>query len=542
MQLLRENTVVFNKLLGATNRMLADSMEKYSRIAFSTDQIAFPTCFVVLPYGLQFDQSANRMVAISSPEFTSCAERFGKCLLEINKATARMSFWIKMNDKIRDPRNGDIFKSQMQEWIKRARPGNEACNVIAKEIVNSLGIGSNYALLCEEILAFDGTISKAKSYMKNPLRAARKAVKQNADTLADMYPSLYLYLIDEATMMPSYVNERESSYPLRVNFDKSLFKNALLPFINIAVMKALSRGGFQGLAALLGFPPSFVIPDNWKASEPGLLHSSESSESIEEFVLLQKVLRKDDLQSLWDDASVSGSSYGGSSICSRRSAGSFNDVRSFSNLSIHSSQSIDLSEGDPAIASVPMIHLELLFREFDPDRNFNGLRRVACGVEESSLGLWTGKETIGDMLEVAELADIDGRLQELVLESEKKKNTAVELKQLIQRRKLVKVQLTHQGFPFDKDIFHSQEDSIVEEYEAQITDDSKPDRSVSVVGKQGQQPKLPPEIWHEDELKIDTHRMRNSSDQNPPNGGDGKKKKKMRKSKRKKFRPWFGAC
>ena len=45
-----------------------------------------------------------------------------------------------MNDKIRDPRNGDIFKSQMQEWIKRARPGNEACNVIAKEIVRIIQI------------------------------------------------------------------------------------------------------------------------------------------------------------------------------------------------------------------------------------------------------------------------------------------------------------------------------------------------------------------------------------------------------------------
>jgi len=208
MQLLRDNTVLLNKVTIATNRMLVDSMEKYSRIAFSIDRIAFPTCFIVLPYGLQHDESLNRYVAIPSPEFTSCAERIGKCLLEINKATARMSFWIKMNDKIRDPRNGDIFKSQMQEWIKRARPGNEACNVIATEIVNSLGFGPNYALLCEEILAFDGTISKAKSYMKNPLRAARKAIRENADTLADMYPSLYLYLIDEATMVPSYVDER----------------------------------------------------------------------------------------------------------------------------------------------------------------------------------------------------------------------------------------------------------------------------------------------------------------------------------------------
>ena len=536
MQLLRDNTVLLNKVTIATNRMLVDSMEKYSRIAFSIDRIAFPTCFIVLPYGLQHDESLNRYVAIPSPEFTSCAERIGKCLLEINKATARMSFWIKMNDKIRDPRNGDIFKSQMQEWIKRARPGNEACNVIATEIVNSLGFGPNYALLCEEILAFDGTISKAKSYMKNPLRAARKAIRENADTLADMYPSLYLYLIDEATMVPSYVDERESSYPLRINFDKSLFKNALLPFMNIAVMKALAMGRFHGLAALLGFPKSFVIPDSWRASEPGLLHSTDCSDSIEEFVLLQKVLRKDDLQSLWDDASVN-SSYGGSSA-SRRSAGSYSDVRRFSNLSIHSSPSIDLSEGDPAIASVPMIHLELLFREFDPDRNFNGLRRVSLGVEENSPGLWTGKETIGDLREVMELADLEQRLQELVLERDKAKSTVMELKNLIQRRKLVKMQLTHQGFPFHRDIFYSPDP--FEEHEAQVLD-SNNGESIPPAEELRAQPKKAKEVWHEDDIKIETRRMRNSAQNITKVGGGKNEKKKMRKSKRK-FRPWFGAC
>jgi len=532
MQLLRENTVVVSKVTGVTSRMLEDSMEKYSRIAFSTDRIAFPTCFVVLPYGLQLDETQNRFCAVPSPEYASCAERLGKCLLEINKATARMSFWMKMNDKIRDPRNGDNFKSQMQEWIKRARV--EPCNAVAKEIVKSLGLGPNYALLCEEILAFDGSISKAKSYMKNPLRAARKAIGQNADSLADMYPSLNLYLIDEDTMMPSYVDERFSPYPLRIHFDKSLFKNALLPFINIAVMKALARGRFHGLAALLGFPPSFIIPDSWKASEPGLLHSSESSDSIEEFVLLQKVVRKDDLQSLWDDASVN-SSYSGS-----RSAGSYSDIRSFSNLSLHSSPSIDLSEGDPVIASVPMIHLELLFREFDPDRHFNNLRRVSRGVEESSPGLWTVNETINDLHEVMELADIEDQLQELMLDYEKKKNTEIELQNLVQRKKVVKMQLSRQGFPFHKEIFHSK-DSIDEEFEAQVPGDNNAKTDPSA-GEARANPKPTGELYQDDGTKIVTHRMRYSDpDSTSDEGGEKKKSKKMRKSKRK-FRPWFGAC
>ena len=528
MQLLRENTVVISHVTAATARIMEDSMEKYSQIAFSTDRIAFPTCFIVLPYQLQFDESQNRYCAILSPEYSLSVERLGKCLLEMNKATARMSFWIKMNDKIRNPRKGDKFKTQMQQWIKRARV--ESCRTIAMEIVKSLGLGQDYVLLCEEILAFDGTISKAKSYMKNPLRAARRAMKQNADSLAEMYPSLNLYLVDEDTMMPSYNDDVHSPYPLNIHFDKSLFKNALLPFINIAVMKALARGRFHGLAALLGFPSSFVIPDSWKASEPGLVHVPDSSESIEEFVLLQKAIRKDDLQSLWDDASV-GSSYAESSNTS------YSDVRSFSNLSIHSSVSIDLSEGDPLIASVPMIHLELLFREFDPDRHFNNLRRVSCSAEEGSPGLWTVTETINDLHNATELADIEDKMQKLVLEYEKKKEIENDLCNLIQKKKLVKEQLSGRGFPFHKEIFHSTADNG---YETQLLDhhnDAKTDLNVG-------EPKPIGEVAQEDGTKIVTHQVSNKKlDLNEDGDGDGgkKKKKKMRKSKRK-FRPWFGAC
>ena len=541
MQLLRENTVVVSKVTRATSRMLEDSMEKYSRIAFSTDRIAFPTCFVILPYDLQLDESQNKYCAMPSKEYASCAERLGKCLLEINKATARMSFWIRMNDKIRDPRIGDKFKSQMQEWIVRARQPNNL-NSIAQEIVKSLELGPNYNLLCEEILAFDGSISKAKSYMKNPLRAARRAIGQNADLLADLFSlggSLNLYLVDEDTMMPSYVDERNSPYPLRIHFDKSLFKNALLPFINIAVMKALARGRFHGLASLLGFPPSFIIPDSWKAAEPGLLHSTENSDSIEEFVLLQKVIRKDDLQSLWDDVSVN-SSYTGSGS---RSAGSYSDVHSFSNLSLHSSPSIDLSEGDPVIASVPMIHLELLFREFDPDRHFNNLRRVSkLNSDESSPGFWTVNETVDDLQEAMELADIEDQLQELVLDYEKKKNTEIEIQNLIERKKAVKAQLYRQGFPFHKEIFHQSRESVDEEYEALIPGDVDTQSNPGAEESQAK-PKPTGELLQEDGTKIPTYRMRNNDPDMPADEGGEKKKKskKMRKSKRK-FRPWFGAC
>lgn len=140
MQRLRDNTVSIRKVTKTVSQMMEESMEKYCKLAFSTEKIAFPTCLMLLPYGLNFDQSVGRPVAAANPRLLSCAVRLGNCLLENNKATARLSFCLMMSGRMRGP-DGNEFKAQMQEWLKRAR--YESCASIAMEIVEGLGCGGD---------------------------------------------------------------------------------------------------------------------------------------------------------------------------------------------------------------------------------------------------------------------------------------------------------------------------------------------------------------------------------------------------------------
>ena len=118
MQLLRDNTISVRKVNMALSRLLDDSIEKYCKIAFATDQIAFPCCLMALPYTLRENVSSNRPLIPSNPKFISLAVRLGKCFLEINRATARMSFWLRMGAKMRGE-DSNQFKLQMQEWLIR---------------------------------------------------------------------------------------------------------------------------------------------------------------------------------------------------------------------------------------------------------------------------------------------------------------------------------------------------------------------------------------------------------------------------------------
>jgi len=433
MQLLRDNTVSVRKVTKQVTQMLDDSMEKYCKLAFAVDQIAFPTCLMVLPYSLDFDESINRPVAAANPRLVSCAVKLGKCLLEINKATARLSFWLMMSGKMRAG-DGMQFKSQMQEWLKRAR--FESCASIAMEIVNGLGCGTNYAMICEEVLAFDGNISKAKSYMRDPIRAARKAFKQNADEISALYQSLsYLYLVDEVSLVPNCASRKNEGtpYPIRFEPNPKLMSTVLLPFMNIVVMKALAKNKFEGLAMLLGLPPSMGIPESWLSTEPGLLHSLENSASIEDFVSLQKIVRKDDHNFL-DDASV----YSRANLShqsSRSGMSSAYDNASFVSISALGLETIDLSPGDPRVAAVPMTQLELLFRERDPDREFGKLRRVTSGSLRKSPGLWTNLDTIRQFKSMVEIAELEEELRELKLNLDKTRDAAGQYATLLSRRK-----------------------------------------------------------------------------------------------------------
>jgi len=541
MQLLRENdTVAVRKVTKAVSRMLDDSMEKYCKQAFATDQIAFPCCLMVLPYTLDFDESINRPVAAADPRLISCAVRLGKCLLEINKATARLSFWLMMSAKMRG-QSGNEFKSQMQEWLKRAR--YESCSSIAKVMVAGLGCGMNYAMICEEVLAFDGNISKAKSYMRDPIRAARRDIKENSDALSDLYQSLsYLYLVDEAIMIPSCASRtsRRAAYPMQLEPNPKLMVNVLLPFMNIVVMKALARNKFEGLASLLGLPPSLGIPECWMSSEPGLLHSIDNSASIEEFVFLQKVLRKNDLNDAFkDDASVLSQSY--------HSIGSANDNASFFSISALGLVNMDLSPGDPVIASVPMAQLELLFRERDPDREFGKLRRVTSVSQSKSLGIWTNIETIRQLKNMAEVAELEDQLRELKLNLDQTQTAAAQYASLLSRRKAMKKNMPDNAISPLEESFFSFRNSFDTPSEGSKDHSQSEGDAYSrspIINEhlpQGEREISPKHHQVENQkMEISTHKMPYTPDPKTE-AAEAEAKKKMRKSKRR-FRPWFTAC
>lgn len=209
-----------------------------------------------------------------------------------------------------------------------------------------------------------------------------------------------------------------------------LIANVLLPFMNIVVMKALARNKFEGLASLLGLPPSMGIPDSWRSSEPGLLHTNGNSASIEEFAFLQKILRKDDLNAFKDDASILSQSY--------HSVSSAYDNRSILTFSALGLANMDLSPGDPMIAAVPMGQLELLFRERDPDREFGRLRRVTSAGQSESLGIWTNVETIKQLKSMVEVAELEDQLRDLKINLDQTQTSATQYANLLNKRKMMK--------------------------------------------------------------------------------------------------------
>ena len=323
--------------------------------------------------------------------------------------------------------------------------------------------------------------------------------------------------------------------------------------MNIAVMKALARDNFEGLSKLLGLPPTFGIPESWKASESGIIHSLDTSDSLEEFVSLQSSLRKKDLEAFLDDESVACSSLAESvhsGISSVYEEGSIA-------FSVFGSTSIAFSQGNPALTIVPMVQLELLLRKFDSDRLFGGLRHVSGG-EKNNLGIWTSEETIQQWKSEEEMVDLEEQLQQLKSDLDKRKEADIQLKQVLSRLESVKIQTRDPTSSF----YHARETSCGQEETSDnsqthhqshdISESSSNDLSIPLSNPHSDQMLDDKEYNHsesEDEIVI-TRKMvytkpartdqDNGNSKKEPDGKEGKKKK-MRKSKRR-FRPWFGAC
>ena len=397
--------------------------------------------------------------------------------------------------------------------------------------------------------------------MRDPVRAAKKAIKQYSEELSNLYLSQsYLYLVDELSLVPSRKSSQgRTAYPIELEPNPRLIANVLLPFMNIVVMKALAKNGFDGLASLLGLPPSLGVPNSWRPSEPGLLHSMNSSASVEDFVILQKILRKDDLSAFLDDVSVASMT-----SQSYHSASSIGQL-SMSGLSL---AAIDLSPVDPAIASVPMIQLELLFRERDPDREFGELKRVMSGTSgdsSKSLGLWTDMDTIKQMRNMVEIAEVEEQLREMKSDILKIKTSASLYASLLDRRKILKSNLQITIIPPDERrtssfLDNSLDDSnrLVQDHDNHVLNQSNHSENSKHSSEQEREQQTVdesemtgPGSRHPsgEKLDISTHKMPhynappnpNSKIDPDPEGLQFEARKKMRKSKRR-WRPWFNIC
>uniref|UniRef100_A0A7S4IR18 Protein kinase domain-containing protein n=1 Tax=Odontella aurita TaxID=265563 RepID=A0A7S4IR18_9STRA len=468
-QLILEETITITKLTTDSQRRLEFGTEKQCKIVFDEDKVVVPTCLMVLPYqmihldddeggGGGGGESCGNVGGLSVPtdrQNLSRAVEIGKHLLDINTSTARLSFWLMMKKNLAD-RDGSEFKSKMKMWLKRAR--TEASDMVAKEIVNAIGCGREYIGLCMEMLEKGDAVSNARAYIKDPMSAARRAIKASTEALLRCYSSQYVYLLDEYRGCPVIsdnaagmygddggsvarsVKTVNGIYPLRIDPSANLLQHLLLPFMNITVMTAVSVDRMRGLARALGLPPSYGIPERWRESEPGLVHRKDKPSSIAEFAVLHDVIRKRERRAAMRRAQMGESqqSGGGSQGTGLGSgAGTENDDgSSFATGSKFSSISVDTAGGaNDGISE--MRQLEMFFRDYDSMRIFSDLRRVSDG-SDKGLAMWTTDEVVDRMQGEVELAGIETRLREIKREMAERERLAEEMAGLKRRARSIR--------------------------------------------------------------------------------------------------------
>ena len=225
------------------------------------------------------------------------------------------------------------------------------------------------------------------------------------------------------------------------------------------------------------------------------------------------------------------------------------DDTSFLSISALRLTTADLSPVNPGIAGIPMIQLELLFRERDPSRDFGQLRRVTSG--DTGLGLWTNVEGVQMLKSMVEMAELEEKLRELKMNLEQTKNAAVEYANLMSKRKELKQNIPYnemrRAYPFSYDISFDESTGSSRGSAKKAEDDEQQAADDDEEGlKEESEPKQkPPSEETEGDIGM-TNRTTRTTDPYPRADDDDRdeaaqQKKKMRKSKRR-FRPWFTAC
>jgi len=337
-------------------------MEKYCMQVFDIQEGIFvPTSFIILPYKLE-RSSSSHLEAPKNISSLAVGEKVGKYLLDMNTATAKLFFWLRMKLQLSE-KNGMKYKTRIKVWLQRAR--TESSQDIAKEIIASIELDKSYEGICVEMLDEGLSISNADSFIKDPWKAATKLFKEAFNELLKLYPqnrAHALYLIDEwnsTVILPDESSDNiQNIYPIEVE-KMSEFKDVLFPFINITVMSVTTKYGMEGLARLLGLPSTYGIPDLWKDSSIGFVHAikESGSSSIPEFARLQQILVE-------DNASFPNTDY--------MSEDDFVSVNS---------------------TSFRIEELEDFYYQFDANFSFCGLNRLWN--KDDDVYVWTTKETIG---------------------------------------------------------------------------------------------------------------------------------------------------
>ena len=187
--------------------------------------------------------------------------------------------------------------------------------------------------------------------------------------------------------------------------------------------------------------------------------------------------------------------------------------------------------------------MNLLFRDKDPNRDFDQLKRITS--KDKSTGLWTSIEGVQHLESMVEVAELEDKLRELKMNLDQAKSDETEYTNLIKQRQELKMNMPNidetplgQAFTFDCTFDEHMEHPQDEQNDNLLPRDDLQDGQYLL-----QVPVLTSVPEEDDDEVIKTHKMPHNPHANRKvdRGDEAEQKTKMRKSKRR-FRPWFTAC
>jgi len=468
-QLLLEETTTIPLLTSQTLMKLEHSTERHCKIVFETEDVVAPTCLVALPYQLKLDISdGERLIAPEVDRGQVKARMVGQLLLDLNAATARLSFWLAMKKNFFD--NGDNFQEKLAAWFQRASSlhiTKEEKTAIAKEVITAIDYSEQYLSICMEMLdefgnnnnnssSSDTTKLQSKgskdgrshekesaasssssvsshsynsnknkfnnrSFIKDPMGVAKDAIRKITFQLYQLYSqnNTFLYLIDEYHGRPVLARPKDDVYPILIHHN---LLSVFLPFMNIACMANLALRGTRGLAALIGLKYE-NIPQEWNDGvlihyvpppaastvEPNSPTGAGMQVLQEEDILVQTTSSVAEFAVLQDVLEKLDPPH---------------DPNAHSSSSNHSASGSLASSSILSTNETHLRQLEGFFRERDQSRTFSGLRRLCNG---RAPAIWTTLQVVKLIQDQALQASLEARLKMLKEEWLKREKLQVEI-------------------------------------------------------------------------------------------------------------------